>query len=166
MPAPTIEPVEQRILQNVLTTLADISTTSTNGDFFTDVEAVHLMDQAPDAVGQTLDLPCVVVVHKGLEAAWGEATGLVMKRQALDIYCIHNRTDTWLRDILRFAHDVERALAIDWKRGEQDGQPNAFDTLFLASDVGNLVEGNRIAMARVSVAVDFRSETLNPTLSG
>lgn len=167
MTAPTLEPVEYRILDDLRTTLEAIATDHPSVSFYTDVKKVHVMNQNPTGTGNTLEMPCAVLIGKGLVSEYYDATELVAKRAWFDIYLLIERKTTWLRDVYRFASDIERAVLVDCKRGTTpDDNANAFDTTLLEVDIANLEPGNHVAMARVAIAVDFRSSVTDPTQQG
>jgi hypothetical protein len=165
--APALEPVDYRIVADIVDALEAIATDHPTAEFFTDVESVHVYDQVP-AEWNTFDLPTVVVIGQEQAHEYYDATGLVMRRLVFDFYpMLVREPETWRRDIYRLKSDVERAVLLDPRRGATpDGQPNAFDTTVLGTEVSNLVTGNGVAMARVSVAVDFRTSVTDPTQSG
>lgn len=152
MVAPTLDPVEERALQNLETTLGAISTTSLVADFYTDVKAVISMDRDPR---ENLPTPCAVLHHMGTDHEWGPI-GLYESLAHVDVYLVIQRTKTWRRDLLRFCADVRRALMVDAHRGNVSGQANAFDTHVINTALDPEAEGKNTAMARLAVQFQFR----------
>lgn len=163
MPVPTIEPVQERILANVVTTLQGISTTSVDADYWTDVASVHCMDKTP---AQTLQLPCLLVVNHGTESEPYSSTYLNSHVLSLEIFCLVSRkNENWRRDVARLAADVEKALMIDEQRGTQDGNANAFDTLIAKNLIANETDGYPTAVAQLLVQVTYRTSSKDPSVA-
>lgn len=155
MVAPALEPVEYRVVADLESTLAAISTSSIVADFYTNVKTVIPMDRSP---AENLPMPCVVVHHTGTEHDWGPI-GLYQTVVNVDLYLVIPRTDsatTWRRDLYRFAADVRRAVMIDAHRGSVSGQANAFDTHVVRTEIGGETEGKNTAMARLAIQFQFR----------
>lgn len=168
MTAPAIEPVENRILENVETVLRAISPTSVDADFYTTVNGVFVMDRSPSA--PIVDVPAVVIIHMGT-AREQYCQDLDLCTLNLELYLVMNRGQTWRRDLQRFSADVRKALLLDRNRGSTDtGMPsqmaNAFDTDINDADPGNFLDGHNVAIARLVVAVTYRDSIFDPTQSG
>lgn len=167
MSAPALEPVEERILQDLETTLGAIATTSMVAEFYTDVRKVHAMDKV---LGQNVETPSIIVHHLGtthtFHAAAGGDGGLFESTINLELYCILARTGpTWRRDLVRFAADVRRAVMVDPHRGNVSGQANAFDCLVGETAIAPLVDGHNGPAARLTLQIQFRDYVNDPTLS-
>jgi hypothetical protein len=155
---PTNEPVEQRILDNVRTTLAAIVAGT---DYYTSVRRVHDMENHPLQVNE---FPAVLVSYVGCEKDLGECNGHVKCDLRLDVYVVNRKsTATWRRDIERFAADVDKALTSTWTRGELDSQANAFDTLIERTVVADESDGFPVALARLEARIVFRHVFGDPT---
>jgi hypothetical protein len=154
MTAPSLEPVEERILKDLETTIAAISQASVVAGFYTDVKKFAAMDRTPL---ENLPLPCVVLVHTGTKHEWGPI-GLYESVCTVDLYLVLNRSSntTWRRDLLRFAADVRRAVMVDAHRGNVAGQANAFDTHVVRTEIDHTTEGQNVVQARVSLEIQFR----------
>lgn len=168
MSVPTLMPVEDRIIENLQTTLAAISTSSLAADFYTNVMRVFVMDQAPGAT--IVDQPAVVIVHLGTTREQ-YCQDLDLCILSAELYLVMNRGQNWRKDLQKFSADVRKALLLDRNRGSLNtGQPNqmvnAFDTDVSDADVGNFLDGHNVAIARLVVKVTYRDSIFDPTQSG
>ena len=163
MVLPTVEPVQERILANVVTALQGISTTSIDADYWTDVAIVHCMDKTPAG---TLQMPCVLVVNHGDESEIYSATGLNSHTLTIEVLGLVSRKNTdWRRDVGRLAADIEKALMRDRQRGTQSGNANAFDTVIVKNLVANETDGYPTAVAQLLVHVIYRTDSLDPSVA-
>lgn len=168
MSVPTLMPVEDRIIENLQTTLAAISTSSLAADFYTNVMRVFVMDQAPGAT--IVDQPAVVIVHLGTTREQ-YCQDLDLCILSAELYLVMNRGQNWRKDLQKFSADVRKALLLDRNRGSLNtGQPNqmvnAFDTDVSDADVGNFLDGHNVAISRLVVKVTYRDSIFDPTQSG
>lgn len=162
MVAPTLEPVEFRIVDDVRTTLEGIS--PANGSYYTTVKRVHLASVAPDGEGETKEMPCCVVVFMGATSQYYEGTKALENVFMLDVFCLMPKTPQWQRDIFRFVADVRRALTTTAHRGTVgDGPVNAFDTNFTEWVVANVDKSTTVASARLRFQVISREDFNDPT---
>lgn len=168
MTAPTLEPVEHRVVLNIETVLRAISPASLTADFYTTVRSVHVMDKAPAAV--VVDQPAIAIFHLGTERdQYCQDLDLCFSR--FELWLVLNRGQNWRRDLQRFTADVRKALLLDRNRGSTNtGQPNqmanAFDTDVLEVHPGNFIDGHNVAMAQMNVTVTYRESIFDPTQSG
>lgn len=170
MSAPTLMPVEDRIIENLQSTLAAISTSSITADFYTDVMRVFVMDQAPAAPAVVNDSPAVVIVHMGTKREQ-YCQDLDLCLLSCELWLVMNRGQDWRKDLQKFSADVRKALLLDRNRGSLNtGQPNqmvnAFDTDIDDVGPGNFIDGHNTAMARLVVTVTYRDSIFDPTQSG
>lgn len=154
---PALEPVEERILQDVQTTLAAIAA----GDaYYTTVKRVHGMTQDPL---ECRELPAICVTYEQTPEEYG-AIDVVECGLKLQLYLVMDKQrDTWRRDLTRFVADVKKALRVDHGRGNVNGQANAFDTLITNTVLANQTDNFPVAMARVEVQVTYRHLVEDPT---
>jgi len=156
---PPGDTVEERILANVVTTLAAIATGT---DFYTTVSRVHRME------GNVLDLPerpAVVVLHDDTGQKYG-SIDQVECRLKLTLSLVMNREpSSWSQDIARFVTDVVKALRTDCGRGTASGSSNAFDTYIVGHRVANESDGFPLAIAEVDVEIQFRHLLSDPTVA-
>jgi hypothetical protein len=163
MVVPTLDPVEERIIANLQTTLAGISPTSLTANYYTQVNHVFVMDQAPTE--ETVDQPAIVIVHVGTTRQF-YCQDLDECVLSVDLYLIQVRNgDTWRRDAERFAADVRKALLLDRGRGSVSSIANAFDTDIVDEAQPNLLEANNTTLSRIAVKVVYRESILDPTVS-
>lgn len=165
MTAPTLEPVEERALQDLETTLAGISTSSLVASFYTNVATVVPMDRAPL---ENIVLPAVVIEHVGTEHEFPDVSpGQYDSVGHVRLYLVINREPTWRRDLLRFAADVRRAVMVDAHRGagNANGNVNCFDTLVSRTVIGEETEGMNQAVALLELQFQFRDSVDDLTQS-
>lgn len=151
--------VEERILADLITTLAAIAAGS---DFYTSVARVHRME------GNVLDLPerpAIVVLHDETAQKYG-SIDQVECRLKLTLSLVLNREPaSWSQDIARFVTDVTKALRVDCGRGTFSGYANAFDTYIVGHRMANESDGFPLAIAEVDVEVQFRHLLGDPTVA-
>src|SRR5690349_12985896 len=157
---PADETVENRIVANVLTTLAAIVAGAT---FYTTVERVHEMRGNPFICKE---LPCAIVQHMGCPEKYGAIDQVECNLQ-LAIALVMKKDDSgeWARNIRRFADDAKRALRADYGRGTFAGNANAFDTYIEGTEVANENDGFPVALAQINVRIQFRHHIDDPTVA-
>jgi hypothetical protein len=163
MSAPTLNPVEDRILENVRDTLAAISTSNPTTDFFSNVATVKLMDTHPSMLA-SLTLPAIGIAYAAGTIGTAEFLTINDCELSLEIYlCVPRNNDQWRRDISRLAADVTRALRVDPGRGTTNDSVNAFDTVVGKAEISNQAGDEPFAMAAMAVTVQYRFKNDDPT---
>lgn len=144
------ESVEQRILDNVVSTLQGITT---GAGYQQTVKQVYVFE------GNALDapeIPCAVVLHERTErsaVAPRAPNGVVTCFLHLLVWAsIEKEPTTWKRDIGRLASDIDKALRVDWTRGAL-----AFDTHVDEVKVANEGDGFPVPVAQLAVRIHFRT---------
>lgn len=155
---PAVDTVHDRIIANVLATLAAI----TAGDsYYTTIAQVHEMK------GNALllpEMPAAIVQHMGCPESYG-AIDVIECNLKLAIALVMNRDDSghWQQQIRQFAEDAKRALREDFNRGQYGGTSNAFDTYVEGTDIANESDGFPVALAQINVRIQFRHLIEDPT---
>lgn len=155
---PADETVEERILADVLTTLAAIAA---GADYYTDVERVYRM--TGNAIAN-VERPSVTVLHEDTKDKYGSVDQLE-QRLFLTLSLGMDKTDNSARDMARFVADVKKALRADYGRGTHNGSANAFDTHIVGHRVANEDDGFPLAIAEVDVEIQFRHLLSDPTVA-
>lgn len=143
------ESVEQRVIDNVVSTLEGITIA---GGYQQTVKKVHVMDANAIDVPE---IPAAVVLHQTTEQHTTHPkcpNGLVTCFLHLLVWITANKEPTtWKRDIGRFAQDVAKALRTDWTRGAL-----AIETHIDEIKLANEGDGFPVAVAQLAVRVHFR----------
>lgn len=151
--------VEVQVVDDIVETLEAIH--SASGDYNTDPERVYEMY---GNVMELPELPGIVVAPMRSERNHDCPNGAQRVDLKLSIACVvavdpsfEAARDDRVR-ITHFANDVEKALRADHSRGSL-----AIDTHIDSVDIFELVQGNPLAVAEVSVTVPFRFLNADPT---
>jgi hypothetical protein len=155
---PANETVQDRIIANVLTTLAAIAGGST---YYTTVARVYEMKGNPL---QSPEMPCAIVQHMGLDEKYGSIDTIDCNLRLAVALCMpKDESGHWQQLIRQLAEDAKRALRDDFGRGTFAGMQNAFDTYVEGTEVANEADGFPIALAQINVRIQFRHLFDDPT---
>lgn len=151
--------VEERIIQDVETTLANIAA---GANFNSTVRYVRRQEASPTTVQSW---PAVILVHSGIAGSGvdgeGGFTGTVTRQLKLLVYgCLNATQDKdWPGKLELLASDIENALRVDLARGSDGtGNANAHMTAIADKAIFDQTEmgGAGVAAVELQVLVTFR----------
>lgn len=147
---PTNDTVEERIIANVITTLALIVA---GDDYYTTIKTVQEME---GSALENIPKPCAIVYYDENDESYGDQDR-VQNFLHLKIGLGTHLGPTWRKDMRRFVADVKRALRVDTGRGTFNESQNAFDTYIDKTVIASATDGFPCGVGQIDITIQYRN---------